>query len=294
MQSDLRAGSLDLPFLGVGISATVDRAAGLLQSRPAAEAVSLSSLGFLNLGLTSTTVVPPGFTEALGQAGLSCVAHLEELNLVGGPLDEERLARIAERCRALGPQWIQEDLGIWVWEKLPLVEHMLNPIFDEGSLKRAVSNISRIMEVTGLPFLAENPPMYFVLGDIDLLSFMREVSERCGCDLLLDIGHFVSYCLCTQRDPAAYLADNAPCLERVVEIHLAGYTLTEMAGSPEPIWFDRHDVPLQPQALEILDRVLAAAPGVKAITLEVEGASDEVIRSNVRHVLERVKVEAAA
>lgn len=293
MQRPQLAGSLDLPFLGLGISATIERAMELLRSQKAAEAVSLSTLGFLNLGLTSSTHIPAELPAALGQAELSCVVHTEELNLVGGNVDEERLDRLAARCRILQPKWVQEDLGVWLWDKLPLVEHMVGPIFDENSLRRAVDNISRIREVTKLPFFAENPPMYFALGEIDLLSFMSELAKRCGCELLLDIGHFISYCLCTQRDPVTYLSEHTECLARVAEVHLAGYALTEVAGSAEPIWFDRHDLPLTQASLDLLDRVLAAAAGVKAITLEVEGSTDAVIRQNIAEVHDRVQVRAA-
>lgn len=293
MRNASRTGSLELPFLGIGISATVDRAAEILRSTELGDAVKLSSLGFLNLGLSSTTVVPPELPGMLRSAGLSSVVHFEEMNLVGSALDEERLSLLAERCRILEPEWVQEDLGVWVWDQLPLVEHMVGPIFDAASVDRAASNISRIMDVTGLPFLAENPPMYFAIGDIDLLSFMSRISERSGCDLLLDVGHFVSYCLCTGRDPQAYVAEHAADMERVVEVHLAGQSLVEMTGSPAPIWFDRHDLPLQRDALDLLERILACASRVKAITLEVEGSTDEVIRRNIEEVAARVNVEKA-
>lgn len=294
MSHSLSPQCLDLPFLGVGISVTADRATQVLASEQAARDISLSSLGFLNIGLSSTTVVREALASDLDAAGLASVVHLEEMNLVGGPLDEHRLRQIAQHCRALKPRWVQEDLGLWMWDQMPLVEHMVGPILDESSLCQAVSNIERIMEVTRLPFLAENPPMYFALGDIDLLRFMREVSVRSQCGLLLDLGHFVSYCLCTKRDPLEYLATDRLCLERVVEVHLAGYSLTEVADSAEPIWFDRHDLPLTSQALDLLAYVVRHAPAVKAITLEVEGAPDSVIRSNVARVLESVQVEAIA
>lgn len=293
MQSPSSSGSLALPFLGLGISATVERASELLHSPEAAAAVGLSSLGFLNLGLNTTTVIPTGLPEALRHAGLDCVVHFEELNLVGGALDSQRLLQLAEKCRILLPKWSQEDLGVWVWDQLPLVEHMIGPIFDKMSLRRAVSNTSQIMDVTRLPFLIENPPIYFALGDIDLLNFMAEISRQSGCELLLDIGHFISYCLCIGCNPLTYLTQNAACLQRVVEVHLAGYELVETTGCIAPIWFDRHDLPLSTESLELLDRVLALAPGIKAITLEVEGSTDAVIHHNVRAVDVRVQAVAA-
>jgi uncharacterized protein (UPF0276 family) len=276
----------DLPLLGLGISSSADEALTLARGRLTRRWPGLDRLGFLNIGLNGATELAPELPELLDDAALACVAHLEDINLVD-ELDEERLAHVVDCCRRLRPRWLQEDLGVWVWRGTPLVDQMIPPIFDEPSLAVAARNIERISERAGLPFLAENPPVHYVLGDIDLLSFMGRLSERTGCGLILDIGHLASYCICTGRDAIAYLAawDG---FDRVREVHLAGSDTFETSRGL--FWNDSHHLPLVAQSLEILDAIMARAASVSAITVEVEGAPAETLWDNLRRVDERVEL----
>jgi uncharacterized protein (UPF0276 family) len=277
----------ELPFLGVGISSAIGEAPTLAEGRLAERWPQMSALGFLNVGLNGATVVPPELPALLGRSGLACVAHLEDINLVTA-LDERRLEHIVECARFLRPRWLQEDLGVWVWGSTPLVEQMIPPIFDEASLSVATDNVARIMDASGLPFLAENPPIHYVLGDIDLLAFMGALSERTGCGLIIDIGHLASYCHCTGRDPVAYLS-GWDGLNRVRELHLAGSDTVETTRGV--LWTDAHQLPLLPESLDILDLLLQRTSGVRAITLEVEGAPVETLWDSVARVCERIELE---
>jgi uncharacterized protein (UPF0276 family) len=273
----------------MGISAVVAGASWLADERLAGRAPEADRLAFLNIGVSSTTAIPADLRKRLRAAGLENVAHLEDINLVDD-LDERRLAAVAERCDILDARWLQEDLGVWVWDDTPLVGEMTPPIFDRASLEQAARNVLRIMEVTKRPFLAENPPLHFALGDIDLLSFMSGVSERSGCGLVLDVGHLVSYCIVTGRNPARYLAEWRG-LDRIVEIHVAGFET--MATNRGVLWWDMHDVALDARSLDVLDVAVQHAPNVRAITVEVEEASWETLWSNFEKVEQRVEPLAA-
>lgn len=277
------------PFLGLGMSASGVEAAAIARAIVAGEAAHLPSIQMLNVGVSTMSALPVDLAALLRRASLGCVAHLEEINLVGA-FDEDRFRRVLERCDALSPSWIQEDLGIWVWNGGPLGAQMIPPILDARSLDDATRIIERILALSPYPFLAENPPFYAALGDLDLLGFMSALARRTGCGLILDIGHLVGYATCVNRDPLAYL-DTFERWSDVVEIHLAGYTLSETNRGT--IWEDAHEAPVQPLALAILDRVLASARNVKAITIEVEGARLDVLKNNVVRVADRLEAVAA-
>ena len=275
----------DYPFLGIGISANGNEARNIANARLEGRADHLPALDMLNVGVSTMTPPPAGLGALLERASLGRVAHLEEINLVG-KVDEERLRAVLDHCESLEPSWIQEDLGIWVWKGGPLGAQMIPPILDRQSLDEATRIVERILTLSRFPFLAENPPFYAALGDLDLLGFMGTLARRTGCGLILDLGHFVGYSVCTGRDPLEYLASFAAWHD-VVEIHLAGYTLTETTRGP--LWEDAHEAPVTPLALEILDRVLASAHNVKAVTIEVEGARLDVLTNNVVRVADRLQ-----
>lgn len=277
------------PFLGLGISASATEAEAIARARLKGEVSPLPPFDLLNVGVSTMAPPPAGLGALLAQASFQCVAHLEEVNLVG-ELDEARLCRVLELCEELEPSWLQEDLGLWVWRGGALADQMIAPILDEESLAQATRNVRRILELSRFPFLAENPPFYCALGDLDLLAFMARLADSTGCGLLLDIGHFIGYCTCTGREPLRYLTEWT-AFDRLVEIHLAGYTMTRTAGGV--LWEDAHQVAIQPLALEVLDRVFEFARNVKAVTIELEGARVDVRRSNVRRVAARLQPVSA-
>ncbi|MEM9492194.1 MAG: DUF692 family multinuclear iron-containing protein [Myxococcota bacterium] len=277
--------SVEYPFVGLGFSATGSEAESIAHALLEGRADHLPAVDMLNVGVSTSNPPPAGLGALLKRASLSCVAHLEELNLVG-TMDEAILHRVVEACESLQPAWLQEDLGLWVWKGGALGAQMIAPILDERSLAQAVRNVRRILEVSPYPFLAENPPFYYALGDIDLLTFMARLADQTGCGLLLDIGHLIGYCVCTDRDPLAYI-EQWTAFDHLVEIHLAGYA--RYGTSNATMWRDSHENAIQPLALDVLDRVLERAGNVKAVTIEAEGARLDVLRYNVGCVSERLQ-----
>ncbi|WP_394843871.1 DUF692 family protein [Pendulispora brunnea] len=271
------------------MSASATEAVAIARAILDGKAGHLPPIDLLNIGVSTMAPLPDALGALLEKASLGCVAHLEEINLVG-EADDDRLRRVLDLCESLSPRWIQEDLGIWVWKGGALGAHMIPPILDEKSLDEATRIVGRILSASRWPFLAENPPFYCVLGDMDLLSFMAKLARRTGCGLVLDIGHFIGYCACSAKEPLSYL-DTFTGWDDVVEVHLAGYTMTDTSRGT--LWEDAHEVDIPPLGLTVLDRVLAFARNVKAITIEVEGARLDVLRSNVIRVAERVQAVAA-
>lgn len=269
-------------FAGVGLSTTLDAAVKMcrwrLEGRPA-----WARLRYLQIGVYSHEDVPEELPGLLRAAGLAAVVHLLELSLMR-PMEPqaELLARLLPRIARLGPVCVEEDMGLWRWGQIDLEQHMLPPVFDRESIDVIAGNAARLQAAFGVPFLVENPPIYFDLGTIDLLSFMREVAERAGCGLVLDIGHLVGYCAVTGRDPEEYL-QSWTGIEHVRELHIAGYNLMPDTASA-PMWYDNHADPISDYSLGLVALARQCAGRALPITLEQEGATFGRIAQHVELV----------
>ena len=82
-----------------------------------------------------------------------------------------------------------------------------------------------------------------------------------------------------------------PARERLFALTTASVTLDTELGLKSAGVGGVVFKPLSAESFEILDHVISAAPNVRAITLEVEGAPPDVVRGNVRAVAQRTGVE---
>ncbi len=271
---------------GVGVSATPVEAAKLCRWRAERRHPAWGTLDYLQVGLYSDVEVPDELPAALSEAGLPCVVHLLELNLMYplGP-QEETIRALLPKIDRLAPVYVEEDVGLWRWGTTALEQHMLPPVFDRASAVAIADNVVELQRIIGLPFLVENPPIYFDLGSLDVLSFMQDVAERADCGLVLDIGHLVGYCAATGRDPEEYL-DAWQGITHVREVHVAGYNLLPDSASV-PMWYDNHADPISEYSLDLIDLARRRAGRDLPITLEQEGASYGRIAGHVGRVAQR-------
>lgn len=276
------------PFLGIGMSASISEAADIARAR--LEGATWYPVDLLNVGLHTQSVVPDGFRALMEKAGISIVAHLEEVNLVGQP-EGDRLTALEELAERLGCSWVEQDLGVWTWNGARLGPHMIPPSMDRESLEESCRVVEKASKIFRRPMLVENPPFYAVHGgELGILEYLHELSQRTGCGLVLDIGHLVGFCMLTGRDPHEYLGGWA-CEEAVVEIHVAGYDLQETSRGVH--WVDTHHRELSPKALDLLGLALEKLTSVKAITLEAELAPPDVIERGLASMRGLAGVEEA-
>jgi uncharacterized protein (UPF0276 family) len=271
---------------GIGLSATLPDAVKLCRWRLENRQVAWSYLGYLQIGLYSHEDVPVELVPLLRETALPSAVHLLEINFME-PLaaQKERLEPLLRRIEHIEPLCVEEDLGLWCWGQTVLEQHMLPPIRDEETAAVIARNVAELQATIGVPFYVENPPIYFDLGTLDLLTFMQRVAERARCNLVLDIGHLVGYCAATGREPQEYL-EAWTGLEHVRELHVAGYNLFPDQGTPT--WYDNHPEPISEYALELIDLVRRQAGGPLPVTLEQEGASWGRIVEHVKLVAARV------
>ena len=242
-----------------------------------------TQIDYLSMGVSSTDVVPPNLVAKLRDARLQVAVHFLELNVVRPlELQREALDRLVPLVRAIEPVSIEQDMGLWTWRGAQL--GLIPPILDDATARTIGANAQLLQRDFDLPYYAENPPIDFVIGDLDLLTFMDRVSEYGDCGLVLDIGHLVGYCAITDRDPEEYLRAWQG-IHRVRQLHIAGFTLKPDA--PYPIWYDDHAEAISDYSLELGALACQCAARPLPITLEMEGASvsrviDHVTRAHRR------------
>jgi len=194
--------------------------------------------------------------------------HHTALNL--GALEPYDRAEILEMTNALiaryGFAWVNEDLGLWSIHGKPL-PYPLPPYLCEPGLRAAIRNVCEVRAALRAPLLVEFPGfsdgMAFVIGRLHAYDFFRVVAEEADTAVTLDTGHLLSYQWLRGRRGKDLLdeLDRLP-LERCFEIHLSG---CEIAGDR---FLDLHHGVLLDAQLELLDRLLALCPKVRAVTYE--------------------------
>lgn len=270
---------------GVGLSATPEEAVKLCRWIIEGRGAVWRRLGYLQIGIYSHSDIPDELPGLLREAGVPCVVHFLELNLMR-PLAQQaaRVTPLLERVARLEPLWVEQDVGLWTWGQTELDAHMIQAIFDEQTAAAVAESSAELQRMLGIPFLPENPPIYFELGTLDVLSFMGEVARQSGCGLVLDIGHLVGFCVVSDRDPVEYLGawDG---IEHVREIHVAGYNL--VPDERAPMWYDDHGDVISAYALELIDVARQRAGRPLPITLEQQAASFGRIATHINRVADR-------
>jgi uncharacterized protein (UPF0276 family) len=133
---------------------------------------------------------------------------------------------------------------------------------DEEVLSLVAERVAAVMELTGRPFLVENPAYYIRYGEEEMTDaeFLNRLCDRTGCGLLLDLHNL--HCNSTNLgfDAREWLA--ALDLTKVVEIHIAG------GAWIADVWADSHAGPCPEAVWGLLDHVLPHCPNVRGITFE--------------------------
>jgi uncharacterized protein len=168
--------------------------------------------------------------------------HCVGMNLGGhDPLDHDYLADIRRIARSTTPAWISDHLcftavdGRHYHDLLPL------PYSDEA-VRHVATRIIEVQDALECRLLVENVSAYLrAEAPLTEAEFIAAVAEESGCDLLLDVNNLYVNQVNLGLDAIDAL-ERLP-LERVREIHLAGYDdrgthLVDAHNNPvsEPVW----------------------------------------------------------
>ena len=167
-------------------------------------------------------------------------------------IDPDYLVRLRALVDEIEPLFVSDHLS---WSRTPgFSSHDLLPLpYTPEALDVVCANLDRAQDVLGRPMLIENPSSYLAFAQSEMTEweFLKAVSDRTGCGLLLDVNNIHVSAVNHGFDPVAYVA-GLP-LDRVRQIHLAGHS------QGEALLIDTHDKPVPPPVwalfAHVMDRV---------------------------------------
>lgn len=182
-----------------------------------------------------------------------------------GDLDADHLARLRHLVTWLNPVSFSEHLA-WSTHDSHFFNDLLPLPYTPMTLARVAEHIDQVQEAVGRRMLLENPSSYlaFTESTMSETDFLRELSRRTGCGLLLDVNNVFVSATNLKTSPQAYI-DDFP-LEAVGEIHLGGHDEDE-DETGAPLLIDSHGKPVVDPVWALLDYTLAKS-GPKPLLIE--------------------------
>ena len=139
------------------------------------------------------------------------------------PLNPDYLLRLKNLIRRIDP-FIVSDHLCWSSVGGEALHDLLPLPFTEEALQHIVNRVQEVQDFIGRPILLENVSTYVTYRHsvMSEWEFLKEVAERSGSGILLDLNNLYVNSFNHQFDPMEYLR-NIPG-EKVRQLHLAGHT----------------------------------------------------------------------
>ncbi len=204
------------------------------------------SLGFLEVH-TENFFAPAGYAHEclLGlREHYPVSAHSVGLSLGSADgVDQNHLEKIKKFIEIFQPFLVSDHLS---WSRMgeKFLADLLPLPLTEETLEIVCANVEKTQEFLGRKILIENPSTYleFPESDIPEPEFLAEIAKITGCGVLLDVNNIFVSATNHGFSGQEYL-EKISCAA-VGEIHLAGFTRTEIAG--QEILIDDHGSAVHP------------------------------------------------
>jgi hypothetical protein len=182
-----------------------------------------------------------------------------------GDLDKDHLARLKHLISWLNPASFSEHLA-WSTHDSHFFNDLLPLPYTPKTLDHVAAHINEVQDTVGRCMLLENPSSYLAFAESTLseTDFLRELTQRTGCGLLLDVNNVFVSATNLKTSPQAYI-DDFP-LEAVGEIHLGGHDEDE-DETGAPLLIDSHGKAVVDPVWALLDYTLAKS-GPKPLLTE--------------------------
>jgi hypothetical protein len=212
------------------------------------------------------------------------------------PLDREHLARLKVLVERYQPESFSEHLA-WSSHGEAYYNDLLPLPYTEEMLARVSEHVDQVQSALGRQMLLENPSTYVLFAEstIPEAEFLRAISERTGCGLLLDVNNVFVSAKNHGTDALAYL-ERFP-LERVKEIHLGGHD-EQADDTGAPLLIDAHGTPVVEPVWALYEHVISrAGPVATLIEWDNDVPAWKTLRAEAERaeaILERAGRAAAA
>ncbi|MQQ09903.1 DUF692 family protein [Epibacterium sp. SM1979] len=174
-----------------------------------------------------------------------------------GDLDRDHLTRLKHLIDWLNPASFSEHLA-WSTHDTEFYNDLLPLPYTNATLARVCSHINQVQDLIGRKMLLENPSSYLAFSESTWSEpgFLKEVSKRTGCGLLLDVNNVFVSATNLDFSPQGYI-DQYP-LDLVGEIHLGGHDEDE-DDHGHPLLIDSHGREVVDPVWALLDYALDRA-----------------------------------
>jgi hypothetical protein len=245
------------PISGVGIGLRSQHIQEILTALPN----TLPNIGWLEL-LADNHLAEGGLDvvqlEAIAEH-YPLTLHCVGMSLASvEPLDLDYCQKIKALSKRVNAHWISEHLCFSA--ALGAYSHDLLPIpYHQETLAHCVQRVVQIQEVLGERILVENVSSYMTFENSEMseIEFINALAEQADCDLLIDVNNIYVNQLNHGLDSKAYI-DQLP-LERVKEIHLAGYQ------QQENFVLDAHNNPVSEPVWQLYQRLIKKQPSIPTL-----------------------------
>lgn len=139
------------------------------------------------------------------------------------PLDWDYLQQVKALAKKIEPKWISDHL-CWTGLHGKNTHDLLPLPYTEEAINHVVNRIQQVQDFLGQRILIENVSSYITYHQSSMTEweFLKTISERADCLILLDINNIYVSSVNHGFDPIDYL--NTIPVERVFQIHLAGHS----------------------------------------------------------------------
>lgn len=214
---------------------------------------------------------------------------------IGGadPLDAAHLDAVAALVWRYEPVLFSEHLA-WSSHGGVYFNDLLPAPYNQATLQQVCAHIQQVQERMGRTMLLENPSTYveFASSTWSEGDFLREVLQRTGCGLLLDVNNVYVSAINHGHDPLQSLYE-MPC-GAAQEIHLAGLAHDQDAAG-DVLLIDTHGAPVAQAVWDLYRHALAlTGPCPTLIERDNDVPSFRVLEQEALQALALLRAQEAA
>jgi uncharacterized protein len=204
--------------LGFGLGLRTEHYDAILTHKPAIDWFEIITENYLVAGGK-----PHYYLEAIREH-YPMVMHGVSMSIGStDPLDWDYLQQVKTLAKKINPYWISDHL-CWTGVHGKNTHDLLPLPYTEETINHIVNRIQQVQDFLGQRILIENVSSYITYHQSIMpeWEFLKLISERADCFILLDINNIYVSAINHAFDPLKYL--NAIPAKRVHQIHLAGHS----------------------------------------------------------------------